>query len=189
MIRSSEPPDYPPLERDLRPQELQTPTAGCMLVKAARHLSRAAYDLRRTYAGINVNFSSERSITTGLRQLEGALERWREKYGNDLIMTDATHDYASAGVVGEDYISKIFGITKEEAVGAIGAMTIFPSMKYRVLLINQPIPMETFVIVDCLPQIPQADPVFNMRFRVPMHKHEKNMNGTRKDLVAELANV
>ncbi|MBI4167547.1 MAG: hypothetical protein HY515_01180 [Candidatus Aenigmarchaeota archaeon] len=174
---------------DIHPSELQTPTARCMLQGAVRHLARAAYDLRRTYTSVNADFSSAHSINYSIKRLEGGMERWKKKYGDDLIMTDTSADCVGVSVVGEDYIAKVFGIRKQEAVGAIRAMAKIPSMKGRVLLTNEPIPPATFVIVDCQPPLLDADPLFNMKFHLPMHVVRNSVNGARKSLIAELANT
>ena len=173
----------------IRPQELQTPTARCMLVKTTRHLIRAAYDLRRTYTDVKADFSSGRAMNSDVRQLGHALDGWRVRYWEDLIMPDSSGDYVGVSVVGEDYIAKRFGITKTEAVGAIRAMMKMPVMDGRVFLTNQQIPVGKFVIVDYMPPIPDSSPRFNMKFRVSRDNDRNDGNGTRKNLIAELANV
>lgn len=148
---------------------LSTPTAQCMALQTAKHFARAAYDLRRAHGGVSMDYSSERGIKWGLDRLENALDGWREEYGDDLIMPETGFDYFGVSAVGEDYIAKRFRITKQEATGAIRAVIKNPLMKGRVLLTNQPTPMETFVVVDCEPQLPGIDPLFNFRFRAPKH--------------------
>lgn len=171
-------------------QYSSSPIAGRMLVQTMRHFGKASRDLRRVYTGIMVDYSSRNGINKGHEQVEGRLEKWYAVYGEDLIMPDTAWNgnYYGVSAVGEDYLAKRFRITKPEAVSAIKAMLEMPSMKGRVLLTNDEMPVGKFIIIDCSPLLADVDPLFNFKFRIPREGLPFNRNVV-KYLVSDLSSV
>ncbi|MBI4177688.1 MAG: hypothetical protein HY516_04990 [Candidatus Aenigmarchaeota archaeon] len=153
------------------------PTAIVMFDGAETHLTEAAGALRELYAGTVPDFSSVKSIERSIKKLEGSLNAWHKKYGDDLVMQDTGLGYVGVSTVGEAYLAKRFGLTVGEAVGAIKALMNMKFVERRVYLTNDELPLCRLFIVDCRPQI-ETDPRFSLGYRV--YKHPTGGNGAAK---------